>query len=89
MYAFTQIHEACVEHNDIVERNVLLNDKGHVSVIDFAGASGKVCNRHLLIPPLGALGPDENEFGCEELYDLGCELKMWRPCEHFLFPLYL
>lgn len=81
MEAFNQLHESCVEHNDVVERNVLVNQCGHVSIIDFAGATGTLCRRHLLIPPLGALGPTENEFGCEELYDLGCELKMWRPRE--------
>lgn len=87
MDAFNQIHECSVEHNDVVERNVLVNDRGHVSVIGFASATGIACQRHLLIPPVGGLGPDETEFGCEELYDLGCEMKMWRPGEHY--PLHL
>lgn len=87
MYAFNQIHECGVEHNDVAERHVLVNDQGRVSVMGFAMAKAIDCQRHLLIPPVGGLGPDETEFGCEELYDLGCELKMWRPCEHY--PLYL
>lgn len=84
MDAFDQIHQAGVKHDDVAERNVLVNEAGRVSVIDFEEAFRMPCGRCLPIPGLNDLGPDRRKFGCSELLDLGWALRMWKPrtCIH-------
>lgn len=67
MDAFKQIHNAGVTHGDVAERNVLIDGSGRISVIDFEDALELECDRALAIPGLGDLGPDKDEFDCDEL----------------------
>lgn len=79
MSAFDQIHQAGVEHDDVAERNVLVNEQGRVSVIDFEHAFPTRCWRRVPIPALGDLGPDRNRLLCDELWNLGWSMRMWKP----------
>lgn len=79
MNAFVQIHKAGVYHGDVAERNVLISEEGRVSVIDFEDALELECERRLPIPYLGDLGPNDKEFGCPELCELGWAMRMWKP----------
>lgn len=87
MDAFDQIHQAGVEHDDVAERNVLVNAQGRVSVIDFERAFPARCWRRRPIPGLGDLGPDKSRFLCDELWHLGYSLRMWKPRTQILFHL--
>lgn len=78
MDAFDQIHQAGVEHDDVAERNVLVNEQGRVSVIDFEEAFPVRCSRRVPIPGLGDLGPLKHKLLCDELWDLGWSLRMWK-----------
>lgn len=79
MDAFDQIHRAGVEHDDIAERNILVNEQGRVSVIDFEEAFEMECMRCRPIPELGDLCPNVAKFGCQELWNLGASLCLWKP----------
>lgn len=82
MAAFNKIHKAGVCHDDVTEDNVLLSEDGRVVVIDFEEAVQVKCHRSLAIPRLGEIQPDANEFRCDELWQLGCAMRMWKPCTH-------
>lgn len=82
MDAFVQIHDAGVKHCDVAERNVLVDDDGRVSIIDFEDAEEMECERIYSVPAAGDIGPNEEVFGCEELYELGYSLGIWKPCEY-------
>lgn len=87
MDAFVQIHDAGVKHCDVAERNVLVNDNGRVSVIDFEDAIKMRCQRTYRVPAAGDIGPNPKVFGCEELCDLGFTLDIWKPCASSPFHL--
>lgn len=82
MDAFNQIHKAGVIHGDVAERNVLVDKEGRVSVIDFEEALKLECDRARPIPGLGDFGPDKDDFNCDELWELGWAMRMWKPCMH-------
>lgn len=79
MDAFDQIHQAGVEHDEFVEGDILVDERGRVSVIDFEEAFEMKCKRRRPIPGLGDLCPDEARFGCRELWTLGSMMGMWKP----------
>lgn len=86
MNAFAQIHKNGVCHDDVAEDNVLLNEDGRVVVIDFEEAVKVRCHRTEAIPGLGDLGPHKDKFRCNEIWDLGWAMQMWKP-RTLLFPL--
>lgn len=79
MDAFDQIHQAGVQHGDVAERNVLVDEQGRVSVIDFENAFPTKCRRRVPIPGLGDLGLERWQLLCDELWHLGWSLGMWLP----------
>lgn len=87
--AFVQIHDAGVKHRDVTEENVLINDEGRVSIIDFEGATKMRCRRIYSVPAPGDIGPNKKVWGCQELYDLGYALEIWKPCAYFPLPYQL
>lgn len=85
MNAFKKIHNAGVFHGDVAERNVLVNEEGRVSVIDFEEGLELECERTVAVPGLGDLAPREAELRCPELWDLGWRMRLWKPCKHAFF----
>lgn len=79
MDAFDQIHQVGVQHDDIAERNVLVNEEGRVFIIDFEHSFPSKCKRRVPIPGLGDLGIERSKLLCNELWDLGWSLRMWKP----------
>lgn len=84
--AYVQIHDAGVMHRDVAERNVLVNDKGQVSIIDFETAVKMRCRRTYSVPAPGDIGPNRKVWGCQELCDVGYALGIWKPCTCFPLP---
>ncbi|KAA1473264.1 hypothetical protein DENSPDRAFT_266528 [Dentipellis sp. KUC8613] len=75
--AMVAIHNAGVRHFDIRNRNVLDNG-GLPTVIDFGEAEDHECEREMdIIENIAA--PMDSEFGCDELYQLCIDLRIWKP----------
>ncbi|KAJ7109486.1 hypothetical protein C8R44DRAFT_289464 [Mycena epipterygia] len=75
------IHREGLLHGDFAERNVLLQD-GNIRIIDFdqteAGHHCRCTMNFRLLPLPGASGmPGINEFGCEQLWEVWSDLRMW------------
>lgn len=87
MEAFVQIHQAGVEHFDVDEHHVLVNEAGRVSIIDFQEAVRIRCGLSRRIPQFREFGPNmRGTFGCDELWGLGWRLRLWiaRTCINFV-----
>ncbi|KAF8212126.1 hypothetical protein K438DRAFT_1806008, partial [Mycena galopus ATCC 62051] len=70
------IHQQGLLHGDFAERNVLLHE-GDVRIIDFDGAlSGHDCQCKMNFRP-GEKLPELEEFGCDQLWEIGSYLKIW------------
>lgn len=87
--AYVQIHDAGVKHRSVGERNVVINDEGRVSIIDFEKATKVRCKRTYSLPAPGDIGPNEKVWGCQELCDVGYALEIWKPCTCFPLPYQL
>ncbi|KII85271.1 hypothetical protein PLICRDRAFT_57205 [Plicaturopsis crispa FD-325 SS-3] len=70
-----RIHDLGLSHGDLQELNVL-NNNGEPVIIDFECAKSHECYRDILT--VGQYRPFEQDFGCGEIYDVVCEMCLWR-----------
>ncbi|TFK37994.1 hypothetical protein BDQ12DRAFT_684482 [Crucibulum laeve] len=72
-----EIHRRGLLHGDFAERNVLeLN--GDIRIIDFDQTTYHKCNCKMNFRPSGKV-PSVEEFGCEQLWEIGRYMKLWTP----------
>ncbi|OBZ74834.1 hypothetical protein A0H81_05260 [Grifola frondosa] len=73
------IHHAGVQHNDLVERNIIVDENYRPFIIDFeiAGDINDKCGQ--VIPVIfNAKEPTCEEFGCEEMHDSCLIADVWQ-----------
>lgn len=80
--AFVKIHDAHVLHGDFELRHVLSRpNDAQVYIVDFECASdGHVCKRDQASLRKYEWKPSKGIFGCDELFDAACDLRIWTPC---------
>jgi len=76
--AVDKIHCAGVQHNDLLERKIVIDDKNRPFIIDFDHAEDHDCELSMYID-FHSQEPDPGDFGCDELHAI-CRLAgMWTP----------
>jgi serine/threonine-protein kinase RIO1 len=70
------LHACGLEHGDLHEGNIRFEeDKQRAWIIDFTHAKKHDCRRKQLV--LGDDVPEFSEYGCEELYDMAIDTRVW------------
>ena len=81
-----KIHKAGVVHGDFAHRNVVFTQTGYPCIIDFGEAqSGHQCGRKMEIS-IHAPAPEQEDFGCDELYEACQLLDLWTACMFIFYP---
>lgn len=72
-----RLHQHGLSHGDLSERNILVRD-GCPTLVDLEKVQPHNCDRKMLVRA-GAIEPEVDEFGCEELHDVVRQMGFWAP----------
>ncbi|KAI0683808.1 hypothetical protein C8T65DRAFT_702480 [Cerioporus squamosus] len=91
--ALLDIHKAGVQHNDFVERNLVVSKDVdgnlHVRVVDFGNACDHTCQVQCDVIKLYDMEPRQVDFDCGELYNVCLEAEVWRDRSVYCFGRYI
>lgn len=73
-----ELREHGVQHGDLAERNIVVNQEGRPFIIEFEHATAHTCKRTMNVDE-GVVCPDKLDFGCCEIYDFYFENGIWHP----------